>query len=307
VIELIAALQAKNELIKEIEDKMLEDEKKNAEEKKDIEKETLRSRVSLFKEAINEIDITEKQAQADRIASVQEFFMARANAEHDELYARLEFMREQAAMLLENEKLEADERLAVEEALQSAINRLHDETAKREREQLEENAKLERSLLESRMNALTGFFGGMINLLGVWEKDNIAAFYASRALSASEAGINSYLAFTKTLADGPPYPWNIPAAAGVLASGLAQQAKIWSSKPSAETGGRFIVPDMAGGVDNVGLRVNPGEVIDVTPRGNDAVQMTQHIFMLNDQVVFDTVNRGIKSGDIHVYYPEVNL
>jgi hypothetical protein len=61
------------------------------------------------------------------------------------------------------------------------------------------------------------------------------------------------------------------AAASVLAAGIAQQIKINSTPiPSAETGGRFIVPNNSG-VDSVGLKVNPGEQIDVTPRGQTGI------------------------------------
>jgi hypothetical protein len=80
---------------------------------------------------------------------------------------------------------------------------------------------------------------------------------------------------------------------------LAQQAKIISTPiPSAETGGRFVVPNAVGS-DSRLMRVNPGEEIDVTPRGMAGFNGTQNITVQIDrQVIFDVVNDGIRSNDI---------
>jgi len=79
--------------------------------------------------------------------------------------------------------------------------------------------------------------------------------------------------------------------------------------PSAETGGRFIVPNMppVNRVDSALMRVNPGEEVNVTPRGSNSDMGNAHYtFVINDQVIFDIVTRGIRSGDI-VLAPAANL
>ncbi|MDR0374412.1 MAG: tape measure protein [Treponema sp.] len=127
-----------------------------------------------------------------------------------------------------------------------------------------------------------------------------------KALSAATAAINSYKAFTGALAAFSslgPFAY-IPAGA-MLAAGLAQQAKILSTPVTAETGGRFMAPDAGGGVDNNWMRINDGEVVDVTPRGESASPYVVHnVLMVERRVIYDVVNEGVRSGDIR---PWANL
>ena len=129
-----------------------------------------------------------------------------------------------------------------------------------------------------------------------------------KGVAAAEAGIHSYLAFTKALASGVP-PYNYAAASGVLAAGLAQQIKIMStpipSTPipsniqSAETGGRFIVPNSTG-VDSALLRVNQGEAAEITPRGMTGRKESFNFnFMMDGRVFAEIINKLARSGEIH--------
>jgi hypothetical protein len=137
----------------------------------------------------------------------------------------------------------------------------------------------------------------------------VAAAIADKALSAAAAGINSFVAFTGVLAAWSEINPILAAvqAGAILASGLAQQAKIIATPISAETGGRFTVPDTGGGVDAAYMRVNAGERVDVTPRGRAGEQVTHYIFRLENQVIFDVVNRGLRSGEIYEYSPGWNI
>jgi hypothetical protein len=148
----------------------------------------------------------------------------------------------------------------------------------------------------------------MGQLLALAADQNAGAAILAKGLASAEAAINSYLAFTKTLAE-VPYPYNIAAAGGVLAAGLAQQIKIMSTEiPSAETGGRFMVPDLSPRVDGVGLRVNPGETIDVTPRGESAGGGAVTINLIIDgSVLARVVNAQIRAGEIYNFRPARNL
>ena len=70
-------------------------------------------------------------------------------------------------------------------------------------------------------------------------------------------------------------------------------------KPSFQTGGRFVVPGSSISVpDRVGLRVNPGETIDVTPRGVEPMSNITVVVQLDSDVLFRQVQRGIDAGDI---------
>jgi hypothetical protein len=188
---------------------------------------------------------------------------------------------------MESDNFNGEEKVALEKAVNNLV--------------LNEDKKLKESqqkLLNERLKAFTTFFGGFSSLLEMAGEKNRGAAIAARALASAEAAINSYLAFTKALASSAP-PVNYMMAAGVLASGLAQQIKIIGTPiPSAETGGRFIVPHSVGS-DSTYMRVNSDEEVDITPRGQVGFNKQQNIIVQMDkQVLFDVMNDGIRSGDI---------
>ena len=286
--ERIAIERAAAEAIQEVLDSINEDSDKKEEER-------ITDRLSRFKNMISEIEMTENQAQADRIASVESFLLARADLEHDGHNMRIEYLKEQAAQLLDNENLYADERLAIEEALQNSITKIQEDAAKAERE-----------LLESRLNSLSGFAGGYSKLFSELGKENRSFAILNQTTAAAEAGINSYLAFTKALASGPP-PWNYIEAAGVLGAGIAHQTKIWqTSIPTAETGGRFVMPDISPRLDNIGLMIGGGETVNVTPRGESS-QPIHIIINLEGQTFVDFTNDKLRAGEIYETSPGWNI
>ena len=132
------------------------------------------------------------------------------------------------------------------------------------------------------------------------------AAVADKAMSSASAAINSYAAFTGVLAAWSTMNPILAAvqAGTILASGLAAQAKIIATPISAETGGRFMVPDTGGGVDGAYMRVNAGEEALITPRGEGGGTVTHYIFQLEKRTIFDVVNDGIRSGEIR---PAANL
>jgi hypothetical protein len=127
---------------------------------------------------------------------------------------------------------------------------------------------------------------------------NRGAAIAGKVLASAEAMINTLVAFTEALASGPP-PWNFIQAGAVMASGIAAQIKILSTPiPSAETGGRFIVPHSVGS-DGSLMRVNSDEEVEVTPRGMTGYNKAQNIIVqIEKQTIFDVMNEGIRSGDV---------
>ena len=68
---------------------------------------------------------------------------------------------------------------------------------------------------------------------------------------------------------------------------------------SSETGGRFIVPNNMG-VDNVGLRVNSGEQIDVTPRGETGMNESFNFnFVIDGSIFAEIINRQARRGELY--------
>ena len=137
-----------------------------------------------------------------------------------------------------------------------------------------------------------------------------AAAVAQRAIANAEAFIQTYLTASKALAV-PPAP-NFPMMAASIAAGLANVAKINSTpipKLSAETGGQFIVPDLSPRVDGVNFsaRLSSKETVKIEPRGEHNADTEQYIFKINEQVIFNIVNRGGRSGAINVFQPARNI
>ena len=145
---------------------------------------------------------------------------------------------------------------------------------------------------------LSGALADLIDSSGAKSKE---ALIFQKALASAEAGINSYLAYTKAMITDPsPFPLNLINAGIVLASGLAQQAKIWSTPiPSAETGGTFDIPDRGGSVDNVPIAMgNGGEKVKIIPRSQE--DKTKNIIMLDGQTLATWITDNIRQNKIEV-------
>jgi len=250
-----------------------------------------------LRERLALVEYTANQEKNNQINIIQQFLMQRARLEADNWEERKAFLKEQKEFLLEHEYVLADERYALEEALQRAIRDLYKETA--------EKAE---NYLKQKLSALSVFFGGFSQLLKAAGRDNVAFANAGRAVAIVQAGINTALAITKTLSQFGATPVGIAKAVGIGMKGAAQKARIIGSMiPSAETGGRFVVPQSRG-VDGSIMRVNPGETVDITPRGMAGTGgVSQYIFRIGEQTIFDIVNRGGRAGDIHVFEPAANF
>jgi hypothetical protein len=272
----------------------LEEQKKQNEELIESEIEKSKSIANINKEEIkslierlNDIPLTEQQIQNQRIEQFQSFLQQRMDLQKADDEKRIAWLEEQQALLMEMETLNGEEKIA----LQKAVN----EQIKDEEEKLK---KAQQKIMSEKLTASSKFFGGISELASLASKESIGLLIIEKAAAAAEAAINSYLAYTVALASGSP-PFNYIAAAGVLASGLAQQIKIISTAiPSAETGGRFIVPRSVGS-DGTLMKVNSDERVNITPRGMTGFNETQHITVqLEKQTLFDVMNDGIRSGDI---------
>lgn len=183
--------------------------------------------------------------------------------QQNSLQDKVEGLKAAAEAELENENLTAEEKKAVNENLEKEIARVTEEANKRAR----------------------------------------AAAAAQRLVAYAEAVIQTYLAASKALASGVP-PWSYITMGATIAAGLANALKIKTTpipEISAETGGRFIVPDVSPVTrsDGVYMRVNPREEVNVTPRGmTGSSGGTRVTVMMEKQVLFDVMNDGIRSGDI---------
>jgi tape measure domain-containing protein len=253
---------------------------------------------------------TDVQVQQERTNTLAQFLQARFEAEESARVRELEAQQEHDALAKESAKMSAEEKITFLREQAELIKKdaqldaaeataLAQWVADKELAIKKEEKEAEDKLNRERATSAANLFGALAGLADKGAEHNRGLAITAKALSAAQAGINSYLAFTKTLADGGPYPLNIVNAAAALASGLAQQVAIWSTPiPSAETGGRFIVPDVSPRVDSAMMRLNPGETVDVTPRGESGGGSQRITVMLDRQPLFDVINDGIRSGDI---------
>jgi uncharacterized radical SAM superfamily protein len=276
--EKLASTIAINEKIKEEEDKLTEEKLKK-----------VKDRNQIISEELNKIPYSEQAVQQQQIELFTNYLNERLELEQLSSEERIAWLKEQEEQLKEIDILNADERVALQKSVGERI--------------LEEETKLKQAqqkLLNEKLKATSNFFKGVEDLAALASEQSIGLAIIEKAMAAAQAAINSYLAFTQVLAD-PSLPTAVKAisAAGILASGLAQQIKILSTPiPSAETGGRFIVPNGVGSDSKI-MRVNPGEEIDVTPRGMTGNGAAQNIIVqIDKQPIFDVVNDGIRSGDI---------
>jgi hypothetical protein len=268
--------------------KKLEDEEKKRQE------EELKEKNKTVAERLNEIVFNEQQKQNQQIEQFQQYLQQRMELEFANMEEtgeqRITWIEEQQALLMELFIEDGDKKVALEKSVNDMILK-EDDRLKKEQQKI----------LNSKLSATSSFFGSVSELAELGAKKNVGLLVLAKMAASAEALINSYLAFTQILSnplEGPS--WVRMAAAGtVLAAGLAQQIKIVSTAiPSAETGGRFIVPNSVGS-DTGLMRVNQGEEINITPRGMTGNGNTQNIIVqIEKQTIFDVVNDGIDSGDI---------
>lgn len=246
--------------------------------------------------AAAEADATEKRltAQQEYIAFIEDEYSGTEQAKLEQLQAELALIEENIDSyggLREEQLILIDLKKAEIEAIQEQIATDNEQTdivaanvairqAARAEEQNQEEltaiaiedrnvriAESEAELFAARFLAYQTFFGGISALANAFSAQTKNQFIAQQAFSSAEAAINSYLAFTQVLADpsfiGRPF-LRATAAAGALASGLAQQVKILSTPmPAFANGG--IVPGSSFSGDNVLTRQNSGEM-DLTMR-----------------------------------------
>lgn len=124
--------------------------------------------------------------------------------------------------------------------------------------------KASSAMIEAYGNAAATASGNFAEFFKVFGKGNKEMFAIGKAFSISQAIINTYTGATKALATLPP-PFSYVAAAGVVAFGLAQVAKIVAEKPPAMATGGSLMIGGAGGIDSkmIPIMASPGEKVTV--------------------------------------------
>lgn len=171
-----------------------------------------------------DIDITFKPKGFDsdfeskELDSIRNFLKSKEQLEKEAWERKFDFLTENSAKIEGFEKLWFD------------LHSKHlDEIEKEERDKEEKKKQL-------RMQSYSDTASAFTSLASVFKDQSKKAFKVHQAFAISESIINSYQAFTKTLAS-VPYPFNYAAAGAVLAAGLAKVHQIGSMSPGSSGGG----------------------------------------------------------------------
>lgn len=233
----------------------------------------------------------ENEIYAQRVKAAEDFYLKKAEAEVMWGDSSMQWQFDQASLIAANDKLTFDQKLAAMKALENA-------TQKHSQKVLQTQLQFGSQVLGSTGDLLTNIQTVMKNA----GKESKAMAYALKALAIAQAGINTALAVTKTLADGGPFPLNVINAAIIGAAGAAQVAAIATTPIKAETGlQNYTVPDIRSNRnDSAPIMAQGGETVSVTPRGEDSNQVTSVNISIGETQLFSIIQRGINTGQINV-------
>lgn len=188
----------------------------------------------------------ELELRQGEIERLRDFELAKIAVTQESELERAETLKTASEKQIAIEKANNKAELAREAAQNKAIISL--EKAKVDAKQKEQERDIK--LQDGYITAASGFLNAGLAIAKEGSKER-------KALAITDATINTYAGASRALADFP-YPASIAVAASVVASGLAQVAKITSTGNYANGG---IIPGSSFAGDNLTANVNSGEMI----------------------------------------------
>lgn len=252
---------------------------------------TKKSETQIMQDQLVKMAGFENEIYAQRVKAAEDFYTKKAEAEVMWGDSSMQWQFDQASLIAANDKLTFDQKLAAMKALEKA-------TQKNSQAILKNELQFGGQILGSTSDLMTNIQTIMQNS----GKESKKMAYALKALAMAQAGINTALAVTKTLADGGPFPLNVINAAIIGAAGAAQVAAIATTPIKAETGlQNYTVPDIRSNRnDSAPIMAQGGETVSITPRGEDSSQITSVNISIGETQLFSIIQRGINTGQINV-------
>lgn len=208
-----------------------------------LEKEQIELKRSLAEGTIEANKII-ADSDAEALDGTLEAFEARKKALEDEYKSRTELLDTELSQLKEGTQAYVDavnEKKVLDAQYAADQKTLRDEMVMFMGEKAEEELEIERELQQGKIDAVMGGLQGLQQLLGEDSK-------FGKALSVAQAIINTYQGASKALGQGGVF--GPIAAAGVIASGLAQVRSIMQTElpepPMGGGGGGMATPSLAG-------------------------------------------------------------
>ncbi|MDR1390672.1 MAG: tape measure protein [Treponema sp.] len=259
---------------------------------KDILQKSLQERLAALGE-------TEAQTRIEQQEQFAQFLAGRLEAENLEGEARITYLQEQHALLMEQAAINDGERIALERATNEAI--------------LAEKKKMyddQIALMNTQVSATADFFNSVGEIAEASGKKSRGLAVAQKAVMTAQAVVQTYMAANAALANGGGVPWGLIPMAATIAAGLASVVKITSTPiPSAETGGSFMYHDSGPRVDGGVLRVNNNEQVDITPSamtGSGGGTQTFNL-VFNSDILATAINKLARNGDLYTLQLAGNL
>lgn len=172
------------------------------------------------------------QSEADLLADTLEGFDARKKAIDEEYKSRSELLASEISQLKEGTQAYVDavnEKKVLDAQYKADVKANETELAQFKKDKAEEEKELAKSVAEAKVDALLVGIQGVQDLVGADSK-------YGKALAIAQAVINTYQGASKAIAQGGAF--GPIAAAGVIASGLAQVRSIMQTElPESPMGG----------------------------------------------------------------------
>ena len=249
-----------------------------------------------------------KQAQVENVSSFNTFLKARMEQERITGEGRVEFLTQELSRIGELTTLSDEEKIAAKLAVNEQLSELRAAESDAEKKAAEEVTKIQLEQQKARfanaksvVSGVGSIFSALDGIFSNSGKKSRALAILQKGVAVAQIGINTAMGVAQALGSAPP-PLNFINAGLVTTAGVAAGVKAATTPiPTAETGGRFVVPDMGGaGVDRVGLNVGPGETIDVAARGEAPKNDISVIVKIDEQIIVDTVQRAFDGNELHV-------
>lgn len=237
-------------------------------------------------ERLSVLNNVEAIAQQERLATYDQFLMARMEQEGVYGEQRVGFLQSELARIGELEGLSHVERIDAERATQSAITQIQNE-----------QAAARRQAAQHTLTSTQGLLSSLIRISENAGKRSRALVILQRGLAIAQIGIDTARGVMKVIADYG-IPWGFGPAAVVTAAGAAQALAVATEPiPTAETGTRFVVPESRSSrLDSVAVMASPGEQVEVTPRGESGKLIVN--VELDGRMIMETVQDYIDSGEL---------
>lgn len=253
------------------------------------------------KDQFNE-DIEPEKEKATSISSEEK--------EEERINLQVEMLGRQYATELELLAIHEEEKKnLINESTKLTHEQKNELINKIDQEGVDARKAIAREELNQKLDATKELFGGMSALAGTFGKKG---FKAQQAFAIAEATINTFQSATKAMATIPP-PFNIVAAAGSIAYGLAQVAQIKSQQPPAYQQGGIVGGSSYGG-DQINAKLNSGEmVLNQTQQRNLFAQANNPIggtrggnvtIINNTRSEFDAETKTNNEGDMQIIVKE---